>query len=60
VLGVGTGFFFDADGAVLTAYHVVDASGSAADCPVSYVGIDPDRASTPSSSSASTPTWTWR
>ena len=43
VLGVGTGFFFSADGAVLTAYHVVDASGTAAPCPVRYVGIDADR-----------------
>jgi S1-C subfamily serine protease len=43
VLGVGTGFFFDAEGSVLTAYHVVDASSSAADCAVRYVGIDPDR-----------------
>jgi serine protease Do len=43
VLGVGTGFFFTDGGAVLTAYHVVDASGSASDCPVSYVGVDPDR-----------------
>jgi serine protease Do len=43
VLGVGTGFFFAADGSVMTAYHVIDASGSAADCPVSYVGIGPDR-----------------
>jgi serine protease Do len=43
VLGVGTGFFFDADGSVMTAYHVVDPSGSAIDCPVSYVGIGPDR-----------------
>jgi serine protease Do len=43
VLGVGTGFFFTDAGAVLTAYHVVDASGSASDCPVSYVGVAPDR-----------------
>jgi serine protease Do len=43
VLGVGTGFFFDADGAVLTAYHVVDASASNAPCPLRFVGIDPDR-----------------
>ena len=43
VLGVGSAFFFDPDGAVLTAYHVVDASGSGTDCPVRYVGIDPDR-----------------
>jgi serine protease Do len=43
VLGVGTGFFFTDRGAVLTAYHVVDPSGSASDCPVSYVGVAPDR-----------------
>jgi serine protease Do len=43
VLGVGSGFFFQADGAVLTAYHVVDASASGADCVVRYVGVAPDR-----------------
>lgn len=43
VLGVGTGFFFDAEGSVLTAYHVVDTSNGGAPCPVRYVGIDPER-----------------
>lgn len=43
VLGVGTGFFFRADGALLTAYHVVDTSGASRDCPVSFVGIAEDR-----------------
>ncbi len=43
VLGVGTGFFFSAEGAVLTAYHIVDVSASAAPCPVRYVGIDSER-----------------
>ncbi len=43
VLGVGTGFFFDADGGVLTAYHVVDAASSIGECRVQYVGVDPDR-----------------
>lgn len=43
VLGVGTGFFFSEDGAVLTAYHVVDASSSSAPCAIRYVGIDADR-----------------
>jgi len=43
VLGVGTGFFFQSDGALLTAYHVVDASGAARDCRVVYVGVDAER-----------------
>jgi len=44
VLGVGSGFFYDPSGMVLTAYHVVDASGSARDCTdLTYVGIDPSR-----------------
>jgi serine protease Do len=43
VLGVGTGFFFQADGALLTAYHVVDTAGASLDCPVSYVGVDTER-----------------
>lgn len=43
VVGVGTGFFFDPEGHVLTAYHVVDASGAVRDCPISYVGVGPDR-----------------
>jgi S1-C subfamily serine protease len=47
VLGVGSGFYFTADGAVLTAYHVVDSATTARDCQVGYVGIDPDRNETP-------------
>ena len=43
VLGVGTGFFFQPDGALLTAYHVVDAAAAARDCRVVYVGIDAER-----------------
>lgn len=43
VLGVGSGFYFTAEGAVLTAYHVVDATTSARDCEVVYIGIDPER-----------------
>ena len=44
VLGVGSGFFYDPSGMVLTAYHVVDSSGAARECEeLRYVGIDPDR-----------------
>ena len=43
VVGVGTGFFFQADGALLTAYHVVDTAGASRDCPVTYVGVDTER-----------------
>lgn len=44
VLGVGSGFFFDPSGLVLTAYHVVDGSGAVRECPdLRYIGIDPDR-----------------
>jgi serine protease Do len=43
VLGLGTGFFFRDDGAVLTAYHVVDASGASRECPVAWFGVLPDR-----------------
>ena len=43
VLGVGSGFFFRPDGAVLTAYHVIDGVGSVRDCPPTYVGIDAGR-----------------
>ena len=44
VLGVGSGFFFDPSGLVLTAYHVVDTSGSTRDCgEVRFVGVDPER-----------------
>lgn len=43
VLGVGTGFFFSPEGAVLTAYHVIDGVGGARDCPPTYVGIDAER-----------------
>jgi serine protease Do len=44
VLGLGSGFFFAAEGRVLTAYHVVDARGQAGQCPeVRYVGVTPDR-----------------
>jgi serine protease Do len=48
VLGVGSGFFFDPSGLVLTAYHVVDASGTTRDCgDVRFVGVDPDRVEYP-------------
>jgi serine protease Do len=44
VLGLGSGFFFDPGGLILTAYHVVDGSGVSRACPdVRYVGVDPDR-----------------
>jgi serine protease Do len=44
VLGLGSGFFFTADGSVLTAYHVVDPSNVGSECPtVRYVGVGPDR-----------------
>jgi serine protease Do len=44
VLGLGSGFFFGADGRVLTAYHVVDARGAATACPeLRYVGVTPER-----------------
>ncbi|MBA2668577.1 MAG: serine protease [Trueperaceae bacterium] len=46
VLGLGSGFFFDANGLVLTAYHVVD--GPSGGCPeVRYVGVGPDRTEYP-------------
>lgn len=38
-LGIGTGFFIDSAGVLLTAYHVVESSGSS--CATSYVAIDP-------------------
>ena len=44
VLGVGSGFFYDPSGMVLTAYHVVDSSGAVRECAdLHYVGVDPDR-----------------
>jgi len=42
-IGIGTGFFIRADGLVLTAYHVVDATGQGAPCPVRYVAVGPER-----------------
>lgn len=43
-LGIGTGFFFSADGLVLTAFHVVDRSQIEADwrARINYVGVGPD------------------
>lgn len=43
-LGVGTGFFFSADGLVLTAFHVVDRSEMIGSLrgDVRYVGVAPD------------------
>ncbi len=44
VLGIGTGFFFDSSGLLLTAYHVVDAAGQTRECgTVRFVGVDMDR-----------------
>jgi serine protease Do len=43
LLGLGSGFFFDADGSVLTAYHVVDPSNSRECVSPRYVGVAPDR-----------------
>lgn len=42
-IGIGTGFFIRADGLVLTAYHVVDATQQGAPCPVHYVAVGPER-----------------
>ena len=40
-LGVGTGFYVDSDGGLLTAYHVVEG-GANAPCPVVYTAIEAD------------------
>lgn len=40
-LGVGTGFYVSPDGDLLTAYHVIDASGVDA-CPVEHVAVAAD------------------
>jgi serine protease Do len=48
VLGVGTGFFFDPSGLLLTAYHVVDAAGQTRECgTVRFVGVDAERTEYP-------------
>ncbi len=39
VIGVGSGFFVSADGLLLTAYHVVDSSGTGAN--LRYVALGP-------------------
>ncbi len=44
VLGVGSGFFFDSSGLVLTAYHVVDSAGQTRECgEVRFLGVDAER-----------------
>ncbi len=43
VMGVGSGFFYQADGRVLTAYHVLDEANSSSACAAVYVGVDADR-----------------
>ncbi|MDZ7800399.1 MAG: S1C family serine protease [Trueperaceae bacterium] len=40
-IGVGTGFFVSPEGDLLTAYHVIDASGVDA-CPVQHVAVTED------------------
>jgi S1-C subfamily serine protease len=40
-LGVGTGFYVDGGGGLLTAYHVVEG-GAGAPCPVIYTAIEAD------------------
>jgi hypothetical protein len=44
-LGVGTGFFISAEGQVLSAYHVVDATNPP--CRIEYVAVTPERAEYP-------------
>lgn len=39
-VGIGTGFFVREDGLLMTAYHVVDPTGTVA-CPLEYVGVSP-------------------
>lgn len=39
-VGVGTGFFVNPQGQVLTAYHVVRAQAAAQHCPLRYVAVD--------------------
>jgi S1-C subfamily serine protease len=45
-LGIGTGFFVDSEGTLLTAYHVVDDTGPAL-CTTEFFGVDPDGAEYP-------------
>lgn len=40
-LGIGTGFFVDSGGTLLTAYHVVEDSGSNLNCRTVYFGVEP-------------------
>jgi S1-C subfamily serine protease len=42
-LGIGTGFFVDSQGTLLTAYHVVDDTGPTR-CSTEFFGVDPDGA----------------
>lgn len=45
-LGIGTGFFVDSEGTLLTAYHVVDNTGPAP-CRTNLFGVTPDGAEFP-------------